>query len=318
MQKFGYMANVFSREEKQNQDEFLNEVSVYIPTTSSAEIYVNDKDEDKTNLKQVAFSEILSPGYHTIKFTSPVKLTGSKFVVAVKLSSDNVLIPTETNFKSNGIGTNYWDNATALAGESFISLDGEQWNDLNTMIKDSNICIKAFTTYQEKENEEIPVTDVKLNKTKLDMMEGEIITLVSTIEPANATNKNVKWESNNEEIAKVTEEGLIKAQKEGTATITVITEDGGKVATCEVTVKGKVDQDDNIYYPNDEENNQNNNNDQGNKSEIDKNIGKGDNSTAPGTIPQTGMKIDIIIIITIMIAIIVLSYVKIKKVKEIK
>ncbi len=318
--KVGYMANVFSREEVENKDEFINEISIYIPSISSAEIYVNAEDDDKSKLTKVAFSEILMPGYHTIKFTTPVKLTGNKFIVAAKLSSNNVLIPTETNCKSNGLGSNYWDNAKASAGESFISLDGNNWNDISTMVKDSNICIKAFTTYQEKEKTDINVTNIKLNKTTLEMLEGEIITLVSTIEPSNATNKNVSWKSDNEEIVSVTKEGIISAKKQGNATITVITEDGNKQAICKITVKGKIDEDDDIYYP-DDNNNQNNDtpntDNPNNKPEDDKNVGNGDNSLAPGTIPQTGVKIDIIILTITVTTITAIIYIKIRKIKEI-
>ena len=318
--KVGYMANVFSREAIENKDEFINEVSIYIPSISSAEIYVNAEDDDKAKLTKVAFSEILMPGYHTIKLTTPVKLTGNKFVVAAKLSSDNVLIPTETNCKSNGLGSNYWDYAQASEGESFISLDGTKWNDINTMVKDSNVCIKAFTTYQEKENTDINVTNIKLNKTTLEMLEGEIITLVSTIEPSNATNKNVSWKSDNEEIVSVTKEGIINAKKQGNATITVITEDGNKQATCKITVKGKIDEDDDVYYP-DDNNNQNNGNPDSNTPNNnpgnDENVGKGDSSLAPGTIPQTGVKIDIIIVIITVVATTIFIYIKIKKLKEI-
>lgn len=322
--KTGYVANVFSREKIENKDEFINEVSIYIPTISSAEIYVNGENDDKTKLSKVAFSEVLEPGYHTIKFTTPVKLTGDKFVVAAKLSSDTVQIPTETNFKSNGLGSNYWDNAKANEGESFISIDGNNWDDLNSMIKDSNICIKAFTTYQEKTD--INVTSIKLNKATLEMQEGEIITLVSTIEPSNVTNKNVTWKSDNEEIVSVTKEGIISAKKQGNATITVITEDGSKQATCKVTVKGKIDKDDNVYYP-DNNNGQNNNNNQNNnkpsdnpnnKPGNDKNVGKGDNSLAPGAIPQTGVSINIIILIITITTVTVIIYLKIRKIREIK
>lgn len=329
--KSGYMANVFTRQEVENKDEFINEVSVYIPNISSAEVYINAQNDDKTKLTKVAFSEILAPGYHTIKLTTPVKLTGSKFVVAVKLSSDKVLIPTETNCKSNGISSNYWDNAKASEGESFISIDGNSWNDVNSMIKDSNVCIKAFTTYQEKEKTDINVTNIKLNKTTLEMLEGEKITLVSTIEPSNATNKNVNWKSDNEEIVSVTKEGIINAKKQGNATITVTTEDGNKEATCKIVVKGKINEDDNIYYPDNNNNNQNNNNQNNNqnnnnsnnntpndKTDNDKSVGKADDSIAPGTIPQTGIKIDIIILIITITSITVIVYIKIKKIKEIK
>ena len=82
----------------------------------------------------------------------------------------------------------------------------------------------------------IPVTAVSLNKTTLALTEGEKETLTATITPATATNKNVTWSSNKPDIATVNQSGEVTAIKTGEATITVTTEDGGKTATCAVTI----------------------------------------------------------------------------------
>ena len=297
----GYMANVFSRKAT-TKEEYLNEMSIYIPSTSNVDIYVNTENDDKTKLTKMVSAGILEPGYHTIKFATPLKLTGEKFVIAAKLTSNAVTISTETNTLSNGAQSNYWDNAKSEANQSFISLDGKTWNDLNDMVKDSNICIKAFTTYQEKAN--VNVTNIKLNKTKQEMQEGESLTLVATIAPSNATNKNVKWTSSNEKVATVTENGIITAIKEGTTTITVETEDGNKISTCEITVKGKTSKDDDIYYKDDQ------------PKDTDTSIK--DTTIATGSIPQTGINVTNIIFIIISIStVIIVMYIKIKGMRDI-
>lgn len=84
-----------------------------------------------------------------------------------------------------------------------------------------------------------PVESVSLDKTTTEITEGETITLTATIKPENATNKKVIWSSSNEEIATV-EDGVVTAIKEGEVTITAKTEDGGKTATCAVKVNAKV------------------------------------------------------------------------------
>lgn len=86
--------------------------------------------------------------------------------------------------------------------------------------------------------ETVKVTGVKLNESSLTLTEGGTGTLIATVEPEDATNKNVSWTSSNSEVAKV-ENGTVTAVKEGTATITVTTEDGGKTAECTVTVKAE-------------------------------------------------------------------------------
>ena len=84
-----------------------------------------------------------------------------------------------------------------------------------------------------------PVTSVSLDKTSASLTEGETITLTATVNPDNATNKNVSWKSSNTSVASVVD-GKVTALKAGTTTITVTTEDGNKTATCNITVNAKV------------------------------------------------------------------------------
>ena len=59
----------------------------------------------------------------------------------------------------------------------------------------------------------------------------------ATVEPELADNKTLKWESDNENIATVTQKGVVKGVNVGTANITATTTDGSNVsATCKVTV----------------------------------------------------------------------------------
>ena len=83
----------------------------------------------------------------------------------------------------------------------------------------------------------IPVTDVKLDKTSLTMQETDSDTLTAMVEPDNATNKNVNWESSDTSIATVDASGKVTAISAGSATITVTAADGsGKSASCAVIV----------------------------------------------------------------------------------
>jgi len=87
---------------------------------------------------------------------------------------------------------------------------------------------------------QVPVTGVTLNMNTLVMTEGDTQSLVATVTPTNATNKNVTWSSNNTTVATVSNSGVVTAKKAGSATITVTTEDGGKTASCVVTVNEQV------------------------------------------------------------------------------
>ena len=85
----------------------------------------------------------------------------------------------------------------------------------------------------------VSVTGVSLNKTSLTLTEGDSSSLTATINPSNATNKNVTWASSNSSVVTVDANGNIKAIKTGSATITVTTKEGNHKATCEIVVNEK-------------------------------------------------------------------------------
>ena len=103
----------------------------------------------------------------------------------------------------------------------------------------------TVTTEDESKTASCIVT-VKSTRTEVDgvsisgntnIKENEKTQLKATVTPSSATNKNVTWESSNTAVATVDSNGLVTGVKEGTATITVTTEDGKKTATCTVTVE---------------------------------------------------------------------------------
>ncbi|MDY5621391.1 MAG: Ig-like domain-containing protein [Bacteroidales bacterium] len=82
----------------------------------------------------------------------------------------------------------------------------------------------------------VSVTGVTLEPTSLSLFTGDTAPLTATVQPSDATNQNVTWESSNTEVATVDANGKVTAVGEGNATITVTTVDGSKTATCIVTV----------------------------------------------------------------------------------
>ena len=96
---------------------------------------------------------------------------------------------------------------------------------------------EATCSVTVKEAATVPVESVSLDKTSLELTEGETAQLTATVEPEDASNKNVTWESSNTNVATVDANGEVTAVSAGTATITVTTVDGGKTDTCTVTVR---------------------------------------------------------------------------------
>lgn len=80
-----------------------------------------------------------------------------------------------------------------------------------------------------------PVTRVTMDKDNLNIETARKTRLMAIIEPSNATIKSVKWFSDDESVATVVN-GLVQGVSPGTATITVITDDGDFEAECTVTV----------------------------------------------------------------------------------
>lgn len=82
---------------------------------------------------------------------------------------------------------------------------------------------------------DIPVSSVTIED-KITLGINETYTLTYTVLPNNATNKNVTWSVENNEVVNITEEGLVTALTIGETTITVTTEDGNKTAICQVNI----------------------------------------------------------------------------------
>ena len=96
------------------------------------------------------------------------------------------------------------------------------------------------------------VTNIELDKTTRSFDLNGTDTLIATITPENATNKNVTWKSSDETVAKV-EDGKITAVNYGNATITVEAQDGSGVsATCNIKEKEKLSPGDYVKLDNDE------------------------------------------------------------------
>ena len=84
----------------------------------------------------------------------------------------------------------------------------------------------------------IEVKELKINETSLSLVVGDEEILEVQIKPENAVSKVLRWNSSNEEIVEVDQNGKIKAKKKGSALIEVISVNR-KRATCKVEVKEK-------------------------------------------------------------------------------
>lgn len=83
----------------------------------------------------------------------------------------------------------------------------------------------------------IPVETITLNETVIELNKGETFKLEAEVSPENADYEGLSWTSSDEDVATVSQEGLVTAVASGDAVISVST--GDISAECTVTVIGK-------------------------------------------------------------------------------
>ena len=111
--------------------------------------------------------------------------------------------------------------------------------------KNSGSTIITATTYNGLKTEffievETPVTNITLNSNEINLNPGGTFKLDATVNPSNASNKNIKWISANESIATVDQSGNVTADVAGTTYISAVSADGKVVATCTINVSKPV------------------------------------------------------------------------------
>lgn len=137
----GWFANIFTSVSAGN----LAAVSFYSATTNSPyviRVYTNPTNGPASGtLARDVTGTVASPGYHTVKITSPVTLNaGDTFSVVVKLMTPGYKYPIPAEQAISG----YSGGATSSPGESYVSCEGNSWTDLTTIAASANVCLKAF------------------------------------------------------------------------------------------------------------------------------------------------------------------------------
>lgn len=139
------------------------------------------------------------------------------------LSYEGSLITVKFKVKDNAVG-----GTTSLRIES----------DEKYPISNSSAEIPTTVTNQSVKVE-IPVQSIELSEKSLSIKESETHKLEAIYTPTDTTQKNVKWSSSDESIAKISQDGTITALTRGKTTITATTENG-TTASCDVTVTREI------------------------------------------------------------------------------
>ena len=155
----------------------------------------------------------------------------SQWDLAIK-NSFEVTFPEEGifTFEDGGIHCQWW--GSVLGSDKTTDNPGLPNTNAPTLEDDFSFMPDFDVTVAKSTR--INVDSVTLDKTELQIKEGDTAQLTATITPEEAADKAITWTSSNEEVAKVSDSGLVTAVAEGEAEIKATV--GGKEAICKVTV----------------------------------------------------------------------------------
>ena len=194
-------------------------------TTKTYTITVTRAGSSDTTLKSLTVSEgALSPAFasHIDAYTVSVDRTVSSLHITASPTDDHA---------------NVTINGKATTSDTIMLTIGEPTS-IPIVVTAQDGGQKTYTVSVQPIS--ILVTSVTLNQSTISLTAGgSSTTLIATVNPASASNKNVIWSSDNPTVASVDANGVVTPKSEGTATITVMTVDGSKIATSLVKVQKK-------------------------------------------------------------------------------
>ena len=116
-------------------------------------------------------------------------------------------------------------------------IEGVSEGSTKIIVEDAGGAKTTIDVVVEHVEKEIKLESIKISNKIIELEVDETSKTSVIFTPSDATNKNVKWSSNNTSIAVVTTSGIIKAVSEGNAIVTVTSEDGKFKDTLNVIVK---------------------------------------------------------------------------------
>ncbi len=183
-------------------------------------------DTSVMTLTKVTDAGIWGSQLHSNNYTSPYTLNWANDTATENITANGVIVTLTFKLIEDIEETQSFDVKLSYNN----ALDGIMDKDLNAV---DFAVVNGAVTIQPPYR---AVAGISLEKEEISLIAGQSEKLAYTLEPTNATNKNVSWTSTDNSVATVDAEGNVTALKKGTTTITVTTEDGQKTASCVVTV----------------------------------------------------------------------------------
>ena len=166
-----------------------------------------------------------------------VKLSATVAELTIGNSKQLTAAISPTNATNKGVTWSSSNtNVASVSSSGVVVAKGEGTATITVKTDDGGYTAACTIRVSKPSPSVVAVTGVKLSAIGIELPVGGSKRLSATITPSNATNKDVTWSSDNTSVAAVNASGLITAKDEGTATVTVRTDDGGYTATCKITV----------------------------------------------------------------------------------
>ncbi len=172
-----------------------------------------------------------SYGYPQLKSNRQVRVT----TISVDMPSDQLdyEVGDSLNINNATLKLVYSDKTSAsiLLTEDMLSgYDMSQAGEQTVIVTYGNLKTSFKITVTE-----VPAQSVLLDKNSISINKNETYQLNAVISPENCTDKTLKWKSENEDVATVSDGGLVKAIGAGDTRI-IVTTANGKRDVCDVTV----------------------------------------------------------------------------------
>lgn len=171
-------------------------------------------------------SEIVDVTGVSLSATAKTINAGENFYLTANVTPDNATNKSVTWTTSD-------DTIATVDDNGKVTAKGDGTATITATTNDGGFTASCVITVIKSEGRVTGITVTPISKTA---NVGEIFFVTPYITPVDAEDKSVTWSSSNPSIATVDSNGKVTAIKEGVATITATTNDGGLKATCTVTV----------------------------------------------------------------------------------
>lgn len=129
-----------------SQNEHLESIAFYnLSPNTKIELWIcrNFKDKNSfSNKKKIYSGKLYEKGYYSIDLDNLLFLKNEKIAIIVNVLESSTKEPIAIESPING----YSSRAISEQGQSYISKDGTEWESLDEYRKNSNVCLKLFTS----------------------------------------------------------------------------------------------------------------------------------------------------------------------------